>query len=110
MSDSERKSPTPSAEDVGTTDAPVTMDDRKAKLEQLRLKMVCLDYGSHASDAGSWSNADGLRSMCMQRSSAQANRGAVVAEAAAQKVNAREIARLDRQRKLAETLREKVRL
>ncbi|KAI0827287.1 SYF2 splicing factor-domain-containing protein [Trametes gibbosa] len=56
------------------------MEERKNKLEQLRKKM---------------------------RSSAQANRASVIEESAKAKVTAREAARLERQRKLAETLRHK---
>ncbi|KAH9851046.1 SYF2-domain-containing protein [Lenzites betulinus] len=56
------------------------MNERKKKLEQLRKKM---------------------------RSSAQANRASVIEESAKAKVTAREAARLERQRKLAETLRHK---
>jgi hypothetical protein len=43
-----------------------------------------------------------------QRHSARANREDLVAESSAQKTSAREQARLERQRKMAETLREKV--
>ncbi|KAI0753340.1 SYF2-domain-containing protein [Daedaleopsis nitida] len=57
-----------------------SMDSRKKKLEQLRQRM---------------------------RSSAQANRASVVEESTKAKVTAREAARLERQRKLAETLRQK---
>ncbi|KAJ8508512.1 hypothetical protein ONZ45_g9223 [Pleurotus djamor] len=56
----------------------ITMEERKAKLEELRKKM-------HASS--------------------KANRQSLVEESAKQKVSAREAARLERQRKLAETLR-----
>ena len=41
----------------------------------------------------------------MQRSSAQANRSQVIEESARAKITAREAARIERQRKLAETLR-----
>ncbi|CAL1709681.1 unnamed protein product [Somion occarium] len=57
-----------------------SMEGRKAKMDQLRKKL---------------------------RSSEQANRAAVVEESAKAKLNAREAARLDRQRKLAEVLRQK---
>ncbi|KAF7789993.1 hypothetical protein EIP86_000941 [Pleurotus ostreatoroseus] len=57
-----------------------TLDERKAKLEQLRKRM---------------------------RSSAQANRAEVVSESTKAKITAREAARMERQRKLAETLRQK---
>ncbi|KAI0634360.1 SYF2-domain-containing protein [Trametes polyzona] len=56
------------------------MEARKKKLEQLRQKM---------------------------RSSAQANRASLIEESAKAKITAREAARLERQRKLAETLRQK---
>ncbi|KAI0718602.1 SYF2-domain-containing protein [Cerioporus squamosus] len=57
-----------------------TLEERKKKLEQLRQRM---------------------------RSSAQANRASVIEETTKAKVTAREAARLERQRKLAETLRQK---
>ncbi|RPD76187.1 SYF2-domain-containing protein [Lentinus tigrinus ALCF2SS1-7] len=57
-----------------------TLEERKKKLEQLRQRM---------------------------RSSAQANRASVVEESTKAKITARETARLERQRKLAETLRQK---
>ena len=44
---------------------------------------------------------------CLQRSSAQANRASVIEESTKAKITAREAARLERQRKLAETLRQK---
>ncbi|KAI0363978.1 SYF2-domain-containing protein [Pilatotrama ljubarskyi] len=56
------------------------LEERRKKLEQLRQKM---------------------------RSSAQANRASVIEESAKAKITAREAARLERQRKLAETLRQK---
>ncbi|KAM5536815.1 hypothetical protein V8D89_009533 [Ganoderma adspersum] len=56
------------------------MTSRKKKLEELRKRM---------------------------RSSAQANRASVIEESAKAKITAREAARLERQRKLAETLRQK---
>jgi len=56
----------------------LTLEERKAKMEQLRQRM---------------------------RTSARANRADVVEESAKQKSTARETARLERQRKLAETLR-----
>ncbi|KAF8153141.1 SYF2-domain-containing protein [Crassisporium funariophilum] len=58
----------------------MTMDERKAKLDQLRKKMAA---------------------------SSKANRASLVEEAAKAKVTARDAARLDRQRKLAEMLRTK---
>jgi hypothetical protein len=42
MSDSEREASTPAAETASSSEAAPTMDDRKAKLEQLRSKMVRL--------------------------------------------------------------------
>ncbi|KAI0357675.1 SYF2-domain-containing protein [Trametes cingulata] len=56
------------------------LEEKRKKLEQLRQKM---------------------------RSSAQANRASVIEESAKAKITAREAARLERQRKLAETLRQK---
>ncbi|KAI0672205.1 SYF2-domain-containing protein [Trametes maxima] len=67
-------------QEVGEADKDKSMDERKKKLEQLRKKM---------------------------RSSAQANRASVIEESAKARVTAREAARLERQRKLAETLRQK---
>ncbi|KAG8216139.1 SYF2 splicing factor-domain-containing protein [Butyriboletus roseoflavus] len=63
--------------DVNLTEA-VTMDERKAKMEQLRARM---------------------------RTSARANRQSLVEESARAKVTARDAARLERQMKLAEMLR-----
>lgn len=64
----------------GTPQPATSMDERKAKMEKLRQKM---------------------------RSSAQANRASLIDEIAKSKVTARDAARLERQRKLAETLRSK---
>jgi pre-mRNA-splicing factor SYF2 len=58
----------------------LTMEERKAKMEELRKKM---------------------------RSSTLANRASLIEESAKAKITARDAARLDRQRKLAETLRQK---
>lgn len=58
----------------------MTLEERKAKMQQLRKKL---------------------------RSSEQANRAAVVEESAKAKIGAREAARLERQRQLAEVLRQK---
>ncbi|KIM92128.1 hypothetical protein PILCRDRAFT_810146 [Piloderma croceum F 1598] len=58
----------------------VTMEERKAKMEQLRAKM---------------------------RTSSQANRASLIEEAAKAKTSARDLARLEKQRKLAEMLRTK---
>ncbi|KAJ3509608.1 hypothetical protein NLJ89_g5132 [Agrocybe chaxingu] len=59
----------------------MTMEERKAKLAELRKKMAA---------------------------SSKANRGALVEEASKAKITARDAARLERQKKLAETLRLKV--
>ncbi|KAI0767289.1 SYF2 splicing factor-domain-containing protein [Fomes fomentarius] len=64
----------------GEGDGKPTLEERKKKLEELRKRM---------------------------RSSAQANRASVIDESAKAKFTAREAARLERQRKLAETLRQK---
>ncbi|KAI0772954.1 SYF2-domain-containing protein [Trametes elegans] len=68
------------AEADGEMDKEKALQLRKKKLEQLRQKM---------------------------RSSAQANRASVIEESAKAKITAREAARMERQRKLAETLRQK---
>ncbi|KII91685.1 hypothetical protein PLICRDRAFT_104991 [Plicaturopsis crispa FD-325 SS-3] len=60
--------------------AKLTMEERKAKMEQLRQKM---------------------------RTSSLANRASLIEEAAKSKITARDTARLEKQRKLAETLRSK---
>ncbi|KAL1948367.1 hypothetical protein VTO73DRAFT_12442 [Trametes versicolor] len=67
-------------EEGDDVDKEKSMEARKKKLELLRKKM---------------------------RSSAQANRASVIEESAKAKVTAREAARMERQRKLAETLRQK---
>ncbi|KAI0059997.1 SYF2-domain-containing protein [Artomyces pyxidatus] len=64
----------------GQNGASMTMEERKLKMQQLRAKM---------------------------RSSAQANRASVIEESAKSKTNARDAARLEKQRKLAEMLRSK---
>lgn len=78
------------------------MDSRKKKLEELRKRMVRigLQLRYHCLDSTSTPNL-------FQRSSAQANRASVIEESAKAKMTAREAARLERQRKLAETLRQK---
>ncbi|KAH9903310.1 SYF2-domain-containing protein [Cubamyces lactineus] len=68
------------AEGGETVDREKALEEKRKKLEQLRQKM---------------------------RSSAQANRKSVIEESAKARVTAREAARLERQRKLAETLRQK---
>ncbi|KZT28218.1 SYF2-domain-containing protein [Neolentinus lepideus HHB14362 ss-1] len=67
-----------SEQSASTEGKKLTLEERQAKLEQLRNKM---------------------------RSSAVANRKSLVEESQKQKIGAKEQARLDRQRKLAETLR-----
>lgn len=74
----------------------LTMEERKAKMEQLRRKMVRV---SHLT-VRVW-----LTPPDAQRTSALENRKSVVEESAKAKITAREAARLERQRKLAETLR-----
>ncbi|KAL0946221.1 hypothetical protein HGRIS_012480 [Hohenbuehelia grisea] len=71
-----------STEEPHTTanDADVTMEARKAKLQQLRKKM---------------------------QASSRANRASLVEDSAKQKITARDAARLEKQRKLAEVLRAK---
>ena len=54
-----------------------------------------------------WAICDEHANANGQRSSAQANRASVVEESAKSKITAREVARMERQRKLAETLRQK---
>ncbi|KAH9968011.1 SYF2-domain-containing protein [Russula dissimulans] len=66
------------ADHEGNEGRPTTMDERKAKLQQLRAKM---------------------------RSSALANRASLIEESAKSKTAARDLARLEKQRRLAETLR-----
>ncbi|EGO01247.1 hypothetical protein SERLA73DRAFT_179382 [Serpula lacrymans var. lacrymans S7.3] len=68
------------AEDSGSGESKSTMEERKAKMERLRAKM---------------------------RNSTQANRASLVEESAKAKITARDAARLERQRKLAEILRTK---
>ncbi|KAI0696523.1 SYF2-domain-containing protein [Cytidiella melzeri] len=70
----------PSMEGTPDGEVKLTIEERKAKMEKLRQRM---------------------------RTSARANRADVVEESAKQKTTAREAARLERQRKLAETLRQK---
>ncbi|KAI0705468.1 SYF2-domain-containing protein [Earliella scabrosa] len=65
---------------AGSESADSTLEAKRKKLEELRKRM---------------------------RSSAQANRASVIEETTKAKVTAREAARLERQRKLAETLRQK---
>ncbi|KAG1803878.1 SYF2-domain-containing protein [Suillus plorans] len=67
-----------SGEEKTAEEGTMTMDERKAKMEQLRAKM---------------------------RSTTKANRASLIEESAKAKMTARETARLERQRKLAEVLR-----
>jgi len=76
----------------------MTLEQRQQKLAQLRSRMVrqnnilCLSvYLTHG----------------LQRSSAKANRASLVEESTKAKVSVRDAARLDRQRKLAEIMRQK---
>ncbi|KAG9019590.1 hypothetical protein FRB90_000054 [Tulasnella sp. 427] len=72
----------PAVEQVGEPAGPsMTLEERKAKMQQLRAKM---------------------------RSTLQANRKDLVDESAKAKVTARDLARQEKQRKLAETLRERI--
>ncbi|KAI0922912.1 hypothetical protein AcW1_002569 [Taiwanofungus camphoratus] len=68
------------AEDSNAGDSKMTLEERKAKMEKLRMKM---------------------------RSSHLANRASVIEESAKAKITARDAARLERHRKLAEVLRQK---
>ncbi|KAG2121253.1 SYF2 splicing factor-domain-containing protein [Suillus clintonianus] len=67
-----------SGEEKAAEEGTMTMDERKAKMEQLRAKM---------------------------RSSTKANRASLIEESSKAKMTARDAARLERQRKLAEMLR-----
>lgn len=85
-----------SGEEKTAEEGTMTMDERKAKMEQLRAKMVRgpgLHYTSHPSPT------------LPQRSTTKANRASLIEESAKAKMTARENARLERQRKLAEVLR-----
>lgn len=77
----------------------MTMEERKAKLDALRKKMV--------SDAALYTKTWLTLRVILQHASSKANRQSLVEESARQKINAREAARLERQRALAETLRTK---
>lgn len=78
------------------------MEERQAKLEQLRLKMVSMPLVHPFKPVYSHSSHN------LQRSSLQANRKDLVEENSKAKTSARDIARYEKQRKLAEVLREKV--
>jgi pre-mRNA-splicing factor SYF2 len=80
----------------GTEAKPMTMEERKAKMLELRAKLVrCVLSLSHS----------GPLTYKLQRSSALANRASVIEESSRNKTAARDLARLEKQRKLAETLR-----
>jgi len=81
----------------GSEGRPSTMDERKAKLLQLRAKMV--RRGRPLSHHCPFTNHR------LQRSSALANRASVIEESAKSKTAARDLARLEKQRRLAKTLR-----
>lgn len=91
-SDDERQAEQPEAGEAKV----LTMEERKAKMDELRRRMVRLRAIGH-----------GHSLTCEQQKSAQANRASLVNESSQLKQSARETARLERQRKLAETLREK---
>lgn len=76
----------------------MTMEERKAKFDELRKKMVRVIVNYQGSIRGS---------TMRQAESSRANRASLVDEAAKAKVTARDAARLERQRKLAELLRTK---
>jgi pre-mRNA-splicing factor SYF2 len=78
-----------------------SLEERKAKLDKLRQRMV---KRMHASTSR-FTLTDGFR---FQHKSAQANRASLIEESAKAKITAREAARLERQKKLAETLRLKL--
>lgn len=73
--------------------------ERKAKLDELRKKMVCLSLLPQP--------ANSIKFQVSQAASSRANRSSLVEEAAKAKITARDAARLERQRKLAEMLRTK---
>ena len=73
----------------------LSMEERQKKLEQLRAKMVHFQLFSMST----------VMLKLAQRSSARDNRASVVEESTKLKTSARDAARLERQRKLAETLR-----
>ncbi|KAJ7282098.1 SYF2-domain-containing protein [Mycena rebaudengoi] len=72
--------PAPNAAEPAAAAPTLTLEERKAKMDQLRLKRLA---------------------------SSKANRASLVAEAARAQLSARDSARLEKQRKLAEALREK---
>lgn len=87
------------------SDAPkLTMEERKAKLAQLRKKIVRL-FTIHyfLLVVSTIHQSHRIR----QAASAKANRVSLIEESAKAKITVRDAARLDRQRKLAEALRQK---
>lgn len=86
----------------------LTLEERKAKLQQLRAKMVRLL--SH-SILDKYPNNDAFvrDALCRmsQRSSTIANRASIIEESEKAKMSVRDAARLEKQRKLAEVLRTK---
>lgn len=91
----EKMTDTESPADEQEDNSKVSMEERKAKLEQLRKKMVRIQYLTGGC----------LSSRRPQHTASMANRASVVEESAKAKITARDAARLERQRKLAETLR-----
>ena len=86
-------------EKAGSSKPKMSLEDRRAKMEELRKKMVRIN--SLLSDAAFIDT----RLTISQVAGTKANRQSLAEEAAKAKLNARELARLERQRKLAETLR-----
>jgi pre-mRNA-splicing factor SYF2 len=80
----------------------MTMQERKAKMDELRRKMVRVPTLPSTVQQPGWRRISPARP---QRASALENRRDVAEESTKAKVTAREAARLERQRKLAETLR-----
>ena len=92
----------PSSSDKGTPTAngsTTTMEERKAKMEQLRKKIVRTDIPPFLPLTNSPSK--------LQAASSKANRASLVEEASKAKLTGRDAARLEKQRKLAEVLRSK---
>jgi pre-mRNA-splicing factor SYF2 len=84
----------------GSDPPKLTMEERKAKLALLRKKIVCLICLRLVTRLCPLSSF-------LKDASAKANRASLVEESAKAKVTARDAARLDRQRKVAEVLRQK---
>lgn len=85
-------------EGMDPSQEPKSMEERKAKMDELRQKMA----SSHISPCLSH-----LFKVIHQRISSIANRASLIEENTKAKLSAREAARLDKQRKLAEVLRAK---